>query len=150
MKMGKLITRFFIGLVIVFIVSFYISIKYRQQSIKFIEKVSGLERIEEKKANQAKQDINILIEALESYRKDNGGYPDTEQGLKALIEKPTLSKIPKSWRAEGYLEKGIVPKDPWGNDYIYLSPGFRNKNFDIWSYGADGLPGGKQDILGGI
>ena len=110
------------------------------------KKLGGLERIEEKKAIQAIQDINIFVEALENYNKDNGRYPNTQQGLKALIEKLKLGKIPKSWGTEGYLEKNIVPKDPWGNDYFYLSPGVHNKNFDIVSYGADALPGGKQDI----
>ena len=75
------------------------------------------------------------------YKLDTGNYPSTEQGLQALVEAPATGELARSWREGGYLEKGQVPKDPWGNEYIYLSPGTRD-DFDIVSYGADGIAGG--------
>ncbi|HEX8961012.1 MAG TPA: type II secretion system major pseudopilin GspG, partial [Geobacteraceae bacterium] len=69
-------------------------------------------------------------------------YPTTEQGLQALVEKPTVGQIPKSYRAEGYLESKKLPKDPWGNDYLYLSPG-EHGDYDLCSYGSDGVKGGE-------
>ena len=96
-------------------------------------------------ARQAK--ARIQMEAMESalklYKLDNGSYPSTEQGLKALVEAPTTGDLPKNWRQGGYLEKGKVPKDPWGNDFVYLSPGSHG-DFDIISLGADGEPGGED------
>jgi general secretion pathway protein G len=73
---------------------------------------------------------------------DNGFYPSTEQGLEALIEKPTTGRIPKNYREGGYLEKKKITPDPWGNPYIYISPGTQG-DYDIISYGADGVPGGE-------
>ena len=70
-------------------------------------------------------------------------YPDTEQGLQALIEKPETGTLPKNWRKKGYLEKGRLPKDPWGNEFVYLSPGAHGE-YDIISYGADGVPDGED------
>ncbi len=105
---------------------------------------------EEARQTQAKIQIQALENALNMYRLDNGEYPSTEQGLKALVEKPSVGNIPKTWREGGYLDKPRVPKDPWKNDYAYLNPGVRNTNsFDLFSYGADGQPGGEgndQDI----
>jgi general secretion pathway protein G len=94
-------------------------------------------------ARQAKARIQIqaLETALKLYRLDNGNYPTTEQGLKALVEPPTVGALAKNWRDGGYLEKGKVPKDPWGNDFVYLSPGTKG-DFDLLSLGADGEPGG--------
>jgi general secretion pathway protein G len=94
-------------------------------------------------ARQAKARIQIqaLETALKLYRLDNGNYPTTEQGLKALVEPPTVGALAKNWREGGYLEKGKVPKDPWGNDFVYLSPGTKG-DFDLLSLGADGEPGG--------
>ncbi len=95
-------------------------------------------------ARQAKAQIQIqaLETALKLYRLDNGNYPTTEQGLKALVELPTVGALAKNWREGGYLEKGKVPKDPWGNDFVYLSPGTKG-DFDLLSLGADGEPGGE-------
>ncbi len=93
---------------------------------------------------KAKVDIVSLETALQLYRVDSGVYPGTEQGLQALVEAPASGNIPKSWRKGGYLQKGKVPKDPWGNDYIYLSPGVHN-DFDIISYGADGTAEGEDE-----
>lgn len=89
-------------------------------------------------------DIQNLENALKLYKLDNGIYPTTEQGLQALVEKPETGTIPKKWKAGGYLEKGRVPKDPWGNDFIYLSPGLKGE-LDIISYGLDGAPGGEEE-----
>lgn len=93
---------------------------------------------------KAKVDIAALETALKLYKLDNGSYPATEQGLLALVEKPETGNVPKNWRTEGYLDKGRVPKDPWGNDFVYLSPGVHG-DFDIISYGADGVPGGEEE-----
>jgi general secretion pathway protein G len=101
-------------------------------------------RPEEAKQVRAKMDIAALETALKLYKLDNGVYPNTEQGLLALVQRPESGAIPKKWRQGGYLEKGKVPKDPWGNDYIYLSPGLKG-DFDIISYGADGVPGGENE-----
>jgi general secretion pathway protein G len=100
-------------------------------------------RPEEAKQLKAKLTIESLETALNLYKLDNGGYPDTEQGLQALIEKPETGNIPKKWREGGYIEKGKLPKDPWGNDFIYLSPGAHGP-YDIISYGYDGVPGGED------
>jgi general secretion pathway protein G len=95
-------------------------------------------------ARQAK--ARIMIEGIETalklYRLDNGFYPTTDQGLRALVEASTFPPIPRNWREGGYLEKGKVPKDPWGNDFAYLCPGTQGE-FDLLSYGADGQPGGE-------
>ncbi len=99
-------------------------------------------RPEEAKQLKAKMQIESLETALKLYKLDNGSYPDTEQGLLALVEKPEAGNVPKKWREGGYLEKGKVPKDPWGNDFVYLSPGLQGE-YDIVSYGADGVPGGE-------
>ncbi len=98
-------------------------------------------RPEEAKQLKAKIQIESLETALKLYKLDNGTYPDTEQGLQALVEKPESGLLPKKWREGGYLEKGRLPKDPWGNDFVYLSPGVHD-DYDITSFGADGVPGG--------
>jgi len=100
-------------------------------------------RPEEAKQLKAKIQIEGLETALKLYKLDNGMYPDTEQGLQALVEQPSGSAPAKKWRKGGYLEKGRVPRDPWENDFIYLSPGVHG-DFDIISYGADGVPGGED------
>lgn len=103
---------------------------------------------EEAKRTMASAQISALETAIESYKLDNGVYPSTEQGLQALVEAPSVGKLPKKWRKGGYMKKGKVPKDPWGNEYVYLSPG-THTDFDIISYGADNESGGEdadQDI----
>jgi general secretion pathway protein G len=100
-------------------------------------------RPEEAKELKAKMQIESIETALKLYKLDNGAYPDTEQGLQALVEKPDTGTLPKKWRTGGYLEKGKVPKDPWGNDFIYLSPGAHG-DYDLISYGADGVQGGED------
>ena len=100
-------------------------------------------RPEEAKQLKAKMQIESLETALKLYKLDNGMYPDTEQGLQALIEQPETGALPKNWRKDGYLEKGRVPKDPWENDFLYLSPGAHG-DYDIISYGSDGVPDGED------
>lgn len=102
-------------------------------------------RGEEAKRTAAKVQIRILEDALHQYEVDNGTYPTTEQGLEALVQEPTVGRAPQHWRAGGYLEKSSVPKDPWGNAYVYISPG-NNGAFDLLSYGADGEPGGEGNF----
>ena len=98
-------------------------------------------RPDEAKQVKARLDIASVETALKLYKLDNGHYPTTEQGLQALVEAPQTTPIPTNWRKNGYLEKGRVPKDPWKNDFIYLSPGVHG-DYDLSSYGADGVPSG--------
>ena len=88
---------------------------------------------------KAKHDIQALESALDIYRLDNFTYPTTDQGLEALVTKPSGSPEPKNWKNGGYIKK--LRKDPWGNDYLYLHPG-QHGEMDIYSLGADGAPGG--------
>jgi len=99
-------------------------------------------RPEEARRTKARIQLESLETALKLYKLDNGAYPTTEQGLQALVEPPTVGELPKNWREGGYLEKGKIPKDPWGNEYVYLSPGV-SMEYDLISYGADGEPGGE-------
>ncbi|MEW6618848.1 MAG: type II secretion system major pseudopilin GspG [bacterium] len=92
----------------------------------------------------AQAQIEIFGVGLDSYRLDNGQYPTTEQGLKALREEPIISPLPKNWDGP-YLKKEI-PLDPWGNPYVYISPGEQNPDgYDLISYGADGKEGGEKE-----
>ena len=100
-------------------------------------------RPEQAKQVKAQVDIQGLETALKLYKLDSGMYPTTEQGLEALVAAPDSGKAPKNWREGGYLEKDKVPKDPWGNNFVYLSPGTHGE-YDIISYGADGEPGGEN------
>ena len=99
-------------------------------------------RTGESKVAAAKVDIATVMQALKLYRLDNQRYPTTEQGLRALVEKPTTGPAANGWKAGGYLEK--MPKDPWGNPYQFLSPGVKGE-VDLISLGADGQPGGSGD-----
>ena len=99
-------------------------------------------RPDEARQLKAKIQIESIETALKLYKLDNGSYPSTEQGLLALVEQPATGNIPAKWREGGYLDKGKLPKDPWGNDFVYLSPGVQGE-YDIVSYGADGVPGGE-------
>ncbi|MBI5657947.1 MAG: type II secretion system major pseudopilin GspG [Geobacter sp.] len=99
-------------------------------------------RTDDAKITDAKVQVKNLETALKLYKMDSGSYPATEQGLQALITKPTTGVIPKNFKEGGYLESKDVPKDPWGNDYIYLSPG-EHGDYDLCSYGSDGVKGGE-------
>ncbi|MBW1822855.1 MAG: type II secretion system major pseudopilin GspG [Deltaproteobacteria bacterium] len=100
-------------------------------------------RPDEAKQVKARIQMESLETAIKLYKLDSGMYPTTEQGLQALVEQPQTGTLPKKWRKGGYLEKGRVPKDPWGNEFVYLSPGAQG-DYDIISYGADGVPGGEE------
>jgi len=99
-------------------------------------------RSDDAKIADAKVQIRNIETALKLYKLDNSVFPSTEQGMQALVTKPTVGVIPKNYTAEGYLENKQLPKDPWGNDYIYLSPG-EHGDYDLCSYGADGAKGGE-------
>ena len=99
---------------------------------------------EPEKAKRLKAEITIanLETALKTYFLDNGFYPTTDQGLEALVRETNIDPVPSRWREGGYLEKGKVPMDPWGNEFIFISPGVHG-DFDIISYGADRVEGGE-------
>lgn len=99
-------------------------------------------RPDEARVTVAQTDLRAIAGALELYRLDNRTYPSTAQGLAALVERPTVAPQPVNWASGGYL--AVMPKDPWGSDYIYRSPGTDGR-FDLISLGADGQPGG-QDV----
>jgi len=100
---------------------------------------SVMRRIDEANVVKAKQDIRAYETALSLYRMDNFRYPSTDQGLKALVEKPADPNV-RNWKEGGYIQS--MRKDPWGNDYVFLSPGTRGE-YDIYTLGADGQPGGE-------
>jgi len=97
-----------------------------------------LGRVDESKIEGAKTNISTLVGALKVYKLHNDRYPTTEQGLQALVTRPTTGPAPRGW-AGPYIDK--LPKDPWGNNYQYMSPGIRGE-IDVFSLGADGQPGG--------
>lgn len=96
-------------------------------------------RADDARITAAKQDIASIMQALKLYRLDNQRYPTTEQGLQALIQKPTSGPAANGWKNGGYVEK--LPKDPWGGQYQYMSPGVKGE-VDVFSFGADGQAGG--------
>src|SRR3989339_354171 len=103
-------------------------------------------KLDESKVDQAKIQMKNLAGALELYRLDNSGYPSSEQGLAALIQKPTLGMVPQNWRGP-YLNSKSLPTDPWGGDYAYLSDGTA---FELKCLGSDRVVGGEgdaQDLL---
>ena len=95
---------------------------------------------EEARATRARQDLQALRTALDLYRMDNFNYPSTEQGLRALVQKPGGRPEAANWRSGGYLKD--LPKDPWGSEYVFLSPG-QSGDFDLYTLGADRAPGGE-------
>ncbi len=119
-------------IVVVFILSLLVSI--------VAPRIIG--RTDDAKIAEAKIQIRNLETALKLFKMDNGFYPDTQQGLESLIQIPAFGRIPQKYREGGYLEQKRIPMDPWGNPYLYVSPGL-NGDFDIISYGMDGKPGGE-------
>lgn len=97
-------------------------------------------RPDEARITAAKHDIAQITQQLKLYKLDNQRYPTTEQGLMALVHKPTTAPIPTNWKSEGYLER--IPKDPWGSPYQYLQPGVHGA-IDVFSLGADRAAGGE-------
>ncbi|KTD16105.1 GspG family T2SS major pseudopilin variant LspG [Legionella jordanis] len=96
-----------------------------------------ISRPDEARVVKAKQDVLAIQNALDLYKLDNGVYPSTDQGLVALVQKPTTNPVPRDWKQ--YLQ--ALPKDPWGRDYLYLNPG-EHAEVDVFTLGADGQPGG--------
>jgi len=96
-------------------------------------------RVDDAQITKAKAEIANMENALKFYRLDNFNYPSTEQGLEALVTKPADPNL-KNWKAGGYLDR--LPVDPWGNPYLYLSPG-NQREIDIYTLGRDGRPGGE-------
>jgi general secretion pathway protein G len=102
-----------------------------------------LGRVDEARVTAAQTDIATMEQALEMYRLDNQHYPTTDQGLQALVVMPSTSPQPRKWNIAGYLKKGKLPLDPWGNEYLFINPG-SNGVFDLYSHGADGREGGES------
>jgi general secretion pathway protein G len=98
-----------------------------------------LGRVDDARVAKAKQDIQATETALTLFKLDNFKYPTTDQGLRALVEKPADPSI-RNWRPGGYLKR--VNKDPWGNEYQYANPGTHGE-YDLYTLGADGQPGGE-------
>ncbi|MFQ5456104.1 MAG: type II secretion system major pseudopilin GspG [Nitrospirota bacterium] len=103
-----------------------------------VPKIVG--RTDDARKTAAMIQIKNIQASLDMFKMDNAFYPSTEQGLDALVKKPTTGEIPQNWRKNGYLPK--VPLDPWKNPYIYLSPGIHGE-YDLISYGADREEGGE-------
>lgn len=98
-----------------------------------------MDRPDQARIARAKSDLAALSSAVNLYRLDNFNYPTTEQGLQALVTRPTSPPIPQNWAPNGYIDR--IPTDPWGRAYQYLSPGVHGP-FDIFSFGANGVAGG--------
>jgi general secretion pathway protein G len=103
-----------------------------------VPKIMG--RPDDARVAAAKADIGVVMQQLKLYRLDNGAYPSTDQGLQALVVKPTTEPQPRNWKQGGYLER--LPNDPWKRPYQYLNPGLKGE-IDVFSLGADGQPGGE-------
>jgi general secretion pathway protein G len=97
-----------------------------------------LDRADDARVTAARTDVNNLMQALKLYKLDNQRYPSAEQGLQALVAKPTVGAIPSNWKP--YLDK--LPNDPWGRAYQYANPGLKGE-IDVYSFGADGVIGGE-------
>lgn len=98
---------------------------------------------ERARITKAEHDIRTIENALEMYRMDNFRYPSTDQGLQALVQEPTAPPEPRNWKAGGYMRD--LPRDPWGGDYQYLAPEEAGARVRIFTYGADGRPGGEGE-----
>lgn len=100
-----------------------------------------MDNLDKANIQKARADFSSLQTALKLYRIDNFTYPTTEQGLEALVSKPSIAPVPRQYKESGYIDN--LTKDPWGNDYQYMSPADDNKEYDIYSLGADGVSGGE-------
>jgi general secretion pathway protein G len=98
-------------------------------------------RVDDARMNKTRQDIQAIGTALTLYRLDNFKYPTTDQGLRALVQQPSDPGI-RNWRPGGYIQSG-AGKDPWGNEYQYVYPGTRGREYDLFSFGADAQEGGE-------
>lgn len=100
-----------------------------------------MSRPDQAKVTAAHTDIQAISTALEMYRLDTFNYPSTQQGLEALVTRPTGTPLAKNWNPQGYLKS--LPVDPWGTPYQYLNPGTHSAGYDLFSFGADGVQGGE-------
>ena len=107
--------------------------------------VNVLRKPGEARISAANMQVDQLSTAIQLYRTEQGIFPTQQQGLEALVKKPTRSPIPKKYPQGGYLQSGSVPLDPWGNPYIYLIPGRKGEAYEIISYGSDNEPGGSGE-----
>lgn len=98
-----------------------------------------IDRPDQARVARVQSDLAVISSAVKLYRLDNFRYPTTEQGLRALVTRPTSEPVPGNWAQNGYIDR--LPKDPWGGPYQYLSPGVYDE-FDIFTLGADGVAGG--------
>ena len=106
-----------------------------------------MSRPEQARLVKAKEDVTAIENALDLYKLDNGIYPTTDQGLQALVTKPSSDPIPMGWKSDGYLKS--VPTDPWGSSYQYLNPGSHTGyEYDLWSYGPNGKNADTKDYIG--
>jgi general secretion pathway protein G len=97
-----------------------------------------MDRPDEARRTASRIEIGTIVQALKMYRLDNGFYPATDQGLAALVQRPTTNPVPQNWKQ--YLDK--IPKDQWGGDYQYLNPGVRGE-IDVFTFGPDRARGGE-------
>ena len=100
-----------------------------------------MSRPDQAKVTAAHTDIQAISTALEMYRLDTFNYPSTQQGLEALVTRPTGTPLARNWNPQGYLKS--LPVDPWGTPYQYLNPGTHSAGYDLFSFGADGVQGGE-------
>jgi general secretion pathway protein G len=107
--------------------------------------INVMDRLKEANERTAKIQMSNFKQALDLFKLDNGFYPESEQGLQALVAAPTVGRQPRNYRASGYLKDGKVPDDPWGNPYGYVN---QAGMVQIFSYGDDGQPGTPDDIAG--
>ncbi|MBI4412377.1 MAG: type II secretion system major pseudopilin GspG [Deltaproteobacteria bacterium] len=106
--------------------------------------VNVIGRKEKANIDLTKTQISNVMNALDQYKLDNHAYPSTEQGLDALVEQPSTGRVPENYPEDGYLKK--VPKDGWGTEFGYASPGTHGNKVEIWSGGPDGEEGTEDDI----
>ncbi len=105
-----------------------------------IPRIAG--RVDQARVESTRIQLKAIKGALEQFKIDNGFYPTTEQGLMALVERPDIPPIPKRWHR--YLDE--LPKDGWGNDFVYMSPGLEGRPYELFSKGPDGIEGTEDDI----
>ena len=113
-------------------------------ALMVVPRLSGRTEAARRAAAQADIRANLAV-ALDLYELDNGAYPTTEQGLRSLVRKPGAAPVPPNW--SGPYLKGGLPKDPWGNPYVYVYPGRQAGAYDLASWGGDGVEGGDDDIV---
>lgn len=104
--------------------------------------VNILHKPGEARVSAARMQLQQLKTAVQLYRAEQGRVPTQEQGLEALVERPTRDPVPQNYPEGGYLDARKVPADPWNHEYLYLAPGRRAEAFEIVTYGGDGEPGG--------